>query len=83
MTDLARVVWHKSTRSGGNGSNSSCVEVTDALPGEVAVRDSKDPDGAVLVFTRTEWAAFIGRVKDGEFDQPGEITSSRQSPQSD
>jgi Domain of unknown function (DUF397) len=33
----------KSTYSGSNGGN--CVEVADNLPGIVAVRDSKDPDG--------------------------------------
>ncbi|MEJ2579462.1 MAG: Scr1 family TA system antitoxin-like transcriptional regulator [Kineosporiaceae bacterium] len=35
--------------------------------GEVLVRDSKHPDGPVLHFTRTEWAAFLGGVHDGEF----------------
>jgi len=82
MIDLSLARWRKSARSGSGGGN-SCVEVADNLAGVVPLRDSKDPDGAVLVFTRTEWAAFIGRVKDGEFDQPGEITSSRQNPQSD
>jgi hypothetical protein len=34
----------------------------------VAVRDSKDPAGPVLVFTAPEWDAFVGGAKDGEFD---------------
>jgi hypothetical protein len=34
----------------------------------VAVRDSKDPSGPVLIFGREEWAAFVGSAKGGEFD---------------
>ena len=64
--DLSRAVWRKSTRSGSSGN---CVEVADNLPGgQVALRDSKDPSGPVLVFTAAEWAAFVGGAKDGEFD---------------
>jgi len=58
--DLTSVSWRKSTYSGANGGN--CVEVGD-LPGTVAVRDSKDPDGPALLFTPAEWAAFTARVK--------------------
>ena len=40
----------------------------DALPsGEVAMRNSRDPDGPALVFTRPEWDAFLGGAGDGEF----------------
>ncbi|MET8151063.1 DUF397 domain-containing protein [Actinoplanes sp. NPDC049668] len=63
--DLSRAVWRKSTRSGSSGD---CVEVADNLPGVVAVRDSKNPTGPALVFTPSEWTAFTGGVKDGEFD---------------
>ena len=58
--DLTSVSWRKSTYSGANGGN--CVEVGD-LPGTVAVRDSKDPDGPALLFTAAQWAAFTARVK--------------------
>ncbi len=63
--DLSSARWFKSTRSGPNCDN--CVEV--AFVGDViAVRDSKDPAGAALIFTTGEWDAFVGGAKDGEFD---------------
>ncbi|GGK56834.1 hypothetical protein Ppa06_15000 [Planomonospora parontospora subsp. parontospora] len=64
--DLSAAVWRKSSRSSDNGGQ--CVEVADNLPGVVAVRDSKDPDGPKLLFTPAEWRAFVGGVKAGEFD---------------
>ncbi len=57
--------WKKSSKSGGNGG--SCVEVRQHNQA-IQVRDSKDPHGAILRFTRREWEAFIGGAKDGEFD---------------
>jgi hypothetical protein len=35
---------------------------------QILIRDSKDPDGPVLVFTRDEWIAFLDGAKAGEFD---------------
>jgi hypothetical protein len=64
--DLTKADWRKSRYSSSNGGN--CVEVAANLPGIVAVRDSKDPHGPVLMFTPAEWRAFIGGVRDGEFD---------------
>jgi hypothetical protein len=64
--DLSRAVWQKSNRSGGNGGQ--CVEVALGLPGIVAVRDSKDPDGPKLVVTRREWGRFVRDVKTGTYD---------------
>ncbi|MFC0861681.1 DUF397 domain-containing protein [Sphaerimonospora cavernae] len=64
--DLSKAAWKKSSLSGGGGGN--CVEVAANLPGVVAVRHSKNPDGPKLLFTPAEWRAFIGGVKDSEFD---------------
>jgi hypothetical protein len=64
--DVNNPIWRKSTHSGTNGGN--CVEVAELPDGGRAVRDSKDPQGAVLSFTRSEWQAFIAGVRDGEFD---------------
>ena len=59
--DLSAAAWRTSTRSGGNGGQ--CVEVARNLPGIVAVRDSKDPDGPALVFSRADWAAFLAALR--------------------
>lgn len=64
--DLSRAIWRKSTRSDANGGN--CVEVAGNLPGLVAVRDSKDPDGPALTFSPGESTAFLTGVKAGEFE---------------
>jgi hypothetical protein len=55
--DLSRADWRKSTFSSSNGGQ--CVEVAQNLPGMVAVRDSKDPDGSALIFTADEWRSFL------------------------
>ncbi|WP_020671114.1 DUF397 domain-containing protein [Amycolatopsis nigrescens] len=36
----------------------------------VAMRQSSKPDGVILIFTPSEWDAFIKGVRDGEFDGP-------------
>jgi hypothetical protein len=59
------LVFVKSSYSNGQGD---CVEVAKKTEGGRAVRDSKDPDGAILDFTPGEWTAFIQGAKDGEFD---------------
>ncbi|WP_055478063.1 DUF397 domain-containing protein [Sphaerimonospora mesophila] len=64
--DVSRLSWRKSSFSGTNGGD--CVEVAELPDGGRAVRDSKAPDGAVLWFTRSEWAAFTAGVRAGEFD---------------
>ncbi|RAY16773.1 DUF397 domain-containing protein [Actinomadura craniellae] len=48
--DLSNVAWRRSSRSTSSGGN--CVELADVAGAVVAVRDSKDPDGPVLLLTR-------------------------------
>jgi hypothetical protein len=61
--DLSRLHWRKSSRSGG-GQNSSCVEVAGVHAVHlIAARDSKNPTGPVLAFTREEWRNFLQAVK--------------------
>jgi hypothetical protein len=57
--------WRKSSHS--NASTGDCVELAH-LPGEVAVRDSKDPSGPVLTFTPSTLATFLTQAKAGRFD---------------
>jgi hypothetical protein len=64
--DLSGAVWRKSSHSGPNGGQ--CVEVASNLPNVAAVRDSKNPDGPKLLFSSTEWKAFVSSIKAGEFD---------------
>lgn len=64
--DLTGASWRKSSYSGNNGGN--CVEVARNLPGAVAVRDSKEPDGPALIVTPGAWRAFITHIQAG---QPG------------
>jgi Domain of unknown function (DUF397) len=59
--DLTRAEWRKSSRSGGNGGD--CVEVAANLPRIVAVRDSKDPHGPVLIIAQDDWARFLTRLQ--------------------
>ena len=65
MADVERadIVWRKSPSSGATG----CVEVAFEQDA-VLIRHSKDPAGAVLEFTHTEWAAFLIGARDGAFD---------------
>jgi hypothetical protein len=66
MADLSRAHWRKSSFSMGGGD---CLEVAFLDSGEVGLRDAKNGDqGPVLVFTPSEWQAFLSGAKDGEFD---------------
>jgi hypothetical protein len=57
--------WRKSSKCNGP---SACVEVALLSDGRVALRDGKEQDGPVLVFTPGEFAAFLAGVRAGEFD---------------
>ncbi|MFF2921565.1 DUF397 domain-containing protein [Streptomyces celluloflavus] len=45
-------------KSSYSAQGMDCVEVAANIPGVVAVRDSKDPDGPILRFAPAQWAAF-------------------------
>ena len=62
---LSGASWRKSSYS-ANGAN--CVEIASNLPGVVAVRDTKDRDGATLVTSEHAWSAFVAGIKRGELD---------------
>jgi hypothetical protein len=60
--DLSNARWRKSHRSGAQGN---CVEVA-ALGAElVGVRDSKAPDGPVLIFAGSRFDALVTAIKRG------------------
>ncbi|MGW0433794.1 DUF397 domain-containing protein [Micromonospora sp. NPDC003197] len=61
--DHSTAHWFKSSRSTNNGD---CVECAH-LPGQVAVRDSKASSQATLVFTSTQWSAFLSAVRSATF----------------
>nr|WP_066361212.1 DUF397 domain-containing protein [Herbidospora mongoliensis] len=61
---MSDAVWQKSRYS----NQGNCVEVARLAGSLFALRNSRDPDGPVLIFTGAEWAAFSHGMKDGEFD---------------
>lgn len=62
---LRDVAWRKSSASNSQGA---CVEVASLDSGEFAVRNSRNPDGPALIYTRAEMAALIAGIKLGDFD---------------
>lgn len=62
---LRGVAWRKSDRSNPQGN---CVELAQLVDGSIAVRNSRNPGGPALIYTRPEISAFIQGAKDGDFD---------------
>lgn len=63
MIDWSRAAWRRAL----NCTHGDCVEVA-FHTGQVAVRDSKDPQGRMLRFNSIEWKAFLDGVRRGDFD---------------
>lgn len=60
--DFGGAVWRKSSRSGGQGSDDSCVEL--ARAGTVTgVRDSRNPAGGMLTFPAPGWRSFLATFR--------------------
>ncbi len=74
MTDYGTARWRKSTYSMASGD---CVEFSQLPSGEVALRDSKDQAGPVLVFGPGEWGAFVSGLRGRELDSIRSRTSAR------
>lgn len=53
---MNKLTWFTSSYSSGNGA---CVECARTQDGGMAVRDSKHPTGAALVFANTAWKLFL------------------------
>lgn len=75
MTDLPDLTinaeFRKSSYSGA--TNDNCVEVATNLPGIIAVRDSKSPNGPVLIFSLNAWRSFLNRMKT---DEPSHLATA-------
>jgi hypothetical protein len=61
--ELADVQWR---RAGGRDDGG--VELARLADGQIAVRNSADPEGPALIYTRAEIEALIGGAQDGDFD---------------
>jgi Domain of unknown function (DUF397) len=61
--DLPEVAWRRAGGPEGTG-----VELARLPDGQIAVRNSADPDGPALIYTRAEIEALIGGAQDGDFD---------------
>jgi hypothetical protein len=70
LRHLDHVEWRTSTLC----QNATCVEVAFSQ-NLVAVRSSKDRSGPVVAFDAEEWRAFVGGVRQGEFDLPAKKIS--------
>jgi Domain of unknown function (DUF397) len=62
---LRGVRWQKSRFSNSQGT---CVELARLPGGEIAVRNSRHPDGPALIYTQAEIHALIQGAKAGDFD---------------
>nr|WP_224389918.1 DUF397 domain-containing protein [Pseudonocardia sp. ICBG1293] len=62
--DLGPVTWRRPAGT----TDGRTVEFAVLDDGQVAVRNARDPEGPVLVYTPDEISAFVDGAKKGEFD---------------
>ena len=65
--DLKDVQWRRAGGAAGGGEGAG-VEMARLADGQIAVRNSADPRGPALIYTRAEIEALIGGAQDGDFD---------------
>ncbi|TCP49365.1 uncharacterized protein DUF397 [Tamaricihabitans halophyticus] len=63
---LRDAVWRKSSRSGARGN---CVEIANLPGGVAAIRNSRNPSGPALVYTRDQLDGFLTGTKHGESEE--------------
>lgn len=68
MTSVPEPETARWTKSSFSLTNGECVELAVLNDSEIGIRDSKDPMGPVLRFTRGEIDAFVQGVLAGEFE---------------
>jgi hypothetical protein len=56
----SRAAWRTSSYTNNGGA---CVEVADDQSGIVAIRDSKDRNGPILLLTPMQWREFITKLR--------------------
>jgi hypothetical protein len=62
-TERAGLGWMKSRHSTANGA---CIEVASTTD-KIAIRDSKDPDGPILIYSPAEFKSFLHEARNGDF----------------
>jgi hypothetical protein len=65
-SNLDELTWRKSSYS-GNGENINCIEVAKTISA-LAIRDSKDPQGGVLLIDGASWKILTSRIRRGHLD---------------
>lgn len=60
--DLRVSLWRTSTYSGGGNQ---CVEVAVLPDGQVAVRDTKDRESGIQLFSAAAWITFVAALIHG------------------
>ncbi|MFE5582336.1 DUF397 domain-containing protein [Kitasatospora sp. NPDC056531] len=63
MPKISARGWYKSSYS---AQATDCVETGPIAAGGMAVRDSKDPGGPVLVFPADTWSTFVSAINAGD-----------------